>query len=423
MHDAILREIEKERIREEIIISEIARRRALEAEVRRELMMERELALQRSGDGFPFGSSQQMGFDPPMRFAITGTRFEGRLLEERIAMPQEEMRRLNGVRESGGLETQPFQRRAVDLRISEIKPVSEGGKEKVILLAKPDETISGSKRKASTPPGVDASEIVSDEILKKKAKEEWSCALCKVNATCQRGLNEHLQGKRHKSKETALRAQKGQKNYCIGLIPKKATKSIKAVHTTDPGADEGVKFAGESLVSQKKNQSEIVEKVKKHDGHEKEKYNFWCEMCKVGTLSLKTMNIHKKGKKHVRRVEKNNRKGGSHPEKTAVLVNHAKRIAVDEKNVTSEFVDETLDETRVENRETVDVVEPEDQKVVDEMQEDRTAVDELKEDRMTVYEIKEDRTAVDEMKEDRRAVDMAKPEDVVELKDGELVVS
>ncbi|KAF3620107.1 putative membrane protein-like [Capsicum annuum] len=54
--EALRREIEKELIREEVIAEDIAQRRVLDFEVRRELMRERQLA-QQSGKGFsPFSS-------------------------------------------------------------------------------------------------------------------------------------------------------------------------------------------------------------------------------------------------------------------------------------------------------------------------------------------------------------------------------
>ena len=57
----VQRELEKARIREEIIAAEITRRRLLEVEVRRELMIEREMALRRlSAEGrisFEYGLS------------------------------------------------------------------------------------------------------------------------------------------------------------------------------------------------------------------------------------------------------------------------------------------------------------------------------------------------------------------------------
>lgn len=57
------RELEKERIRGEIIAEEIVRRRILEEEVRREMMMEREMALRFGGPGPGPGP---MRFEPRM---------------------------------------------------------------------------------------------------------------------------------------------------------------------------------------------------------------------------------------------------------------------------------------------------------------------------------------------------------------------
>uniref|UniRef100_A0A2N9FLT2 Uncharacterized protein n=1 Tax=Fagus sylvatica TaxID=28930 RepID=A0A2N9FLT2_FAGSY len=78
--EAILqRELEKERIREEIIAAEITRRRVLEAEVRRELMMEREMAMKRLT---AMGSSAEGGSLLEYRLAMhqyDGFAFPGRI--------------------------------------------------------------------------------------------------------------------------------------------------------------------------------------------------------------------------------------------------------------------------------------------------------------------------------------------------------
>ncbi|KAK4415185.1 hypothetical protein Salat_2625700 [Sesamum alatum] len=172
LHKAIQREIEKEWIREEIILSEIMRRRTLEDEVRRELiMMESGLALRRCNNAFPFGSSPVTG--SPLRVPVMETRAAGRS---------------TGRCEGGG-----FQRGTFHLRISK------------------DENTSGSKRKVATPPW--RPEFRPDGMLRKKAKEEWSCALCQVSATTELPVNQHLHGNKHKSKEAAFIPQMAAKNY------------------------------------------------------------------------------------------------------------------------------------------------------------------------------------------------------------------
>lgn len=74
-----MREIEKERIREKIIAEEIARRRMMEFDVRRELMMERQLAKQSGEGSSPFSS-------PTLPFLKQQSDVTS--LEERIASSQ-----------------------------------------------------------------------------------------------------------------------------------------------------------------------------------------------------------------------------------------------------------------------------------------------------------------------------------------------
>jgi len=46
----------------------------------------------------------------------------------------------------------------------------------------------------------------------KKPKKEWSCALCQIVATSEKGLTDHLQGKKHKVKAASLTTKKMGKN-------------------------------------------------------------------------------------------------------------------------------------------------------------------------------------------------------------------
>ncbi|KAL3586422.1 hypothetical protein D5086_013289 [Populus alba] len=96
----------------------------------------------------------------------------------------------------------------------------------VVLQKKPDPNLCGVKRKAVTPVAEGVGELPFAGI-KKKPKEEWSCALCQVSATSERGLNEHLQGRRHKAKEAGLRAQKMARNPNKASLPKETTKTAK----------------------------------------------------------------------------------------------------------------------------------------------------------------------------------------------------
>ncbi|KAH8505048.1 hypothetical protein H0E87_012333 [Populus deltoides] len=328
-NELILRRIEKERIREEIIAQEMAWRRELEAEVRRELMVEREMAM-RGGRGMSFEERLTMQFDSrkPLLPGPFVNQFDCSWPEDRLAF--------HGHGVSYMLPPVPR------LPESEMKPSTENNKDKVIVLKKPDPNLCGAKRKAVTPAAEGVGELPFAGI-KKKPKEEWSCALCQVSATSERGLNEHLQGRRHKAKEAGLRAQKMARNPNKASLPKETTKTAKVTIPT-AGLEMEAKIEDESLqlnksdnfsnkkieskeergnrndvqLEQKNQQLEDLNKSMAEAVQTKErtpeikmkkKFKFWCEMCQIGAYSEMVMEAHKKGKKHLARLQKSSQKG------------------------------------------------------------------------------------------------------------------
>ena len=219
----------------------------------------------------------------------------------------------------------------------------------ILLQPKPEQNLSGAKRKATTPPTVGANNELSSVGPKKKHKEEWSCALCQVSATSERGLNEHLQGKKHKAKEAGLVAQRAGKSP--SRFQKKFKKAAsKHAETDAPGAVKVEKLVGETLEEadivgeasisflkkhnaedrEKKNdelllqKNEVVDEDMKKNGEatkakgqkpvvpklkKKKKFRFWCELCQVGAYSGVVMSNHEKGKKHVARLQEISQRG------------------------------------------------------------------------------------------------------------------
>lgn len=328
-NELILRRIEKERIREEIIAQEMAWRRELEAEVRRELMVEREMAM-RGGRGMSFEERLTMQFDSrkPLLPGPFVNQFDCSWPEDRLAF--------HGHGVSYMLPAVPR------LPESEMKPSTENNKDKVIVLKKPDPNLCGAKRKAVKPAAEGVGELPFAGI-KKKPKEEWSCALCQVSATSERGLNEHLQGRRHKAKEAGLRAQKMVRNPNKASLPKETTKTAKVTIPT-AGLEMEAKIEDESLqlnksdnfskkkienkeergnrnnvqLEQKNQQLEdlnksmaeaVQTKERTPEIKTKKKFKFWCEMCQIGAYSEMVMEAHKKGKKHLARLQKSSQNG------------------------------------------------------------------------------------------------------------------
>ncbi|XP_024635023.1 spindle pole body component 110 [Medicago truncatula] len=206
------REIEKEEIRQKIL-----RQKELEEEVWRELAMERTFGtMQRSVD--------HIGVSQPS-----------------LIMAPPEIKHSTQIRNN---------------------------KDKIILLAKPDMSLYSAKRKAVT------QDVPSDEPsaigLNKKLKEEWSCELCRINATSENGLNDHLNGKKHKAREARQKREidkhnkKGQ-NTVIKVTDIAVNTTVSEV---DAGKDQkttsncciALKVMNENVVDTKsKNEEQLLE--------------------------------------------------------------------------------------------------------------------------------------------------------------------
>ncbi|XP_054805665.1 uncharacterized protein LOC129308529 isoform X2 [Prosopis cineraria] len=297
----LLRKLEKERIRREIISGEIARRRMLEEEVRRELMLERELAFRRSL-GEKFLLDEQVGLNPRLNVIPC---HDNRPLEERIAFPSS--------RQTVAQVTQPVNPR--------IKPDPDTNKYKLIMLAKPKPDLYREKRKVVTQDADDDDTEPSPASVRKKSKDDWSCALCSVSVTSEKALNEHRQGKKHKAREYAQK-RRMQK---IGLKAKADAQVQPEVTKVDTNNQTVV---GEDLVEIKTEGKEMVEKIqtensKKQNRTETEKvmipnaenkrFKFWCELCHVGSFSMIVMDNHKRGRKHNNRLKRSRQNDGIAP--------------------------------------------------------------------------------------------------------------
>lgn len=175
----------------------------------------------------------------------------------------------------------------------------------------------------------------SESSLEKKTKKDWSCALCHIVTTSEKGLNDHLQGKKHKMKEASRTPTIG-KNTITTLSLKKSNhcvKSNKVIVTMNSGLvrrqdgeklQSGMKPAYKGkleplkmdLVVQKtqdlgdtdnENESTTEEKVQKTKAlTTRKKFNFYCAFCQVRTHSEIIMQNHKNGKKHLANIKKHN---------------------------------------------------------------------------------------------------------------------
>ncbi|KAF4390128.1 hypothetical protein G4B88_005046 [Cannabis sativa] len=319
LNTASVLEFGRERASDDIILSEIARRRELEMVLRRDIMLlEQEFDMRRDTTSkglVRLGETQYSNH----RFPMVDSFHERLTVFEAVPL------------------VKPLDNIGLNIDTTPAAPE----KDKLIVLAKPNPNDFGAKRKATTPPALDENEEQPPFGMKKKPKEEWSCALCQVTATNEKNLNQHLQSKKHKAREARLLPKKN--GNCSINVPLKKTGNpskppMKCTETSsalEVKADETASTlelpdcvvlevkaeveekplelneTAENLEStlqppipEVANEGEIIETVQTDEKAVKEKKNkpknfqFWCEMCQVGCYSLKVMDDHQQGKKH-----------------------------------------------------------------------------------------------------------------------------
>lgn len=164
------------------------------------------------------------------------------------------------------------------------------------LQAKPDANYPGKKRKDISSPVDGPSEVT------KKLTKEWTCALCRISATSELGLEDHLKGKKHKSK------QAGQKTGMIGLCSKKfndTPNSSQVVESVELEKSQQITNKHETGVEN--NKAIVMEKGcggpdQKMPKKKRMNFKYYCKICEVGAFCEEVMANHKKGKKHLIRL-------------------------------------------------------------------------------------------------------------------------
>ncbi|XP_049399884.1 uncharacterized protein LOC125863969 [Solanum stenotomum] len=197
--------------------------------------------------------------------------------------------------------------RSPKVEISEEQPYGFSG----ILLVRLETVSSEAKWKAIILiKEVDGKPSLSSTSALVKNVTEWICELCQVCTTSQDGLNDHLQGKKHKRKVAALREHKDDKNCSIGLLPKKP-KLMQPMECPCDDLIFGKKLEEESSTTNDNDPPSLLtddsaNDLGKNAADEKQdnrEFTFWCDICQIGTFSEIVMESHKIGKKHKRKTK------------------------------------------------------------------------------------------------------------------------
>ncbi|CAI9285617.1 unnamed protein product [Lactuca saligna] len=277
--EVIQRELEKEMIREKIIAEEVERFNVLEAEVRRELMMGREMMAKKSEKGF--SSSFMSGLQSGESHDITTSLLKvgmGNLNLYGLTPPESKLKpspSFPAARRSSELNSCNSKKMEWRCSICKISASSERG-----LL----EHLAGQKHH------VKAASIVINNSPKYgpslSNKMEWRCPICEVSAPCERGLQDHLAGKKHQAKVTALRADNAEKamksvENSSESVPNDSKEDEKTPPPQPPPSLPTLAGSSEPL---------------------KKKMEWRCPICKVSSSSEIDLQNHLAGKKHKAKV-------------------------------------------------------------------------------------------------------------------------
>ncbi|XP_010417142.1 PREDICTED: uncharacterized protein LOC104702921 [Camelina sativa] len=264
VREAIQREIEKEQIRQEIIIAEAARKRELIAEVLQEMAIDREMAKRRVAE-------TGMSLEDKITMWINQRKLSN---QNNLFSPMLSKGPYNGLVASPMMQLPSLQ---VQVQVQPMHEatttgtsVFETNKDKLIVLNRAD-TIGGKGKEDSVgtihlPQLQPIPEATGTPVLESNKEKLIVLARAgpigekrKAEDTDQTGLNKHVKGKkRHKAKEAAVLEAK--------------TMSVET---------------GEIVSSKKQVESKI-----------RRSFKFWCDICKVGTYCQTVMRDHELGKKH-----------------------------------------------------------------------------------------------------------------------------
>ncbi|XP_074563472.1 uncharacterized protein LOC141820087 [Curcuma longa] len=249
----IQRSIEKKRIREEMYVRDVVERRMLEEEVRRELEMERFLGIGRHSTEWVLRDRNTMAS------IVSGTT----LADARGVC------RLNGASQSGfygarSLEALPQWNGMWNFSAFTVEMLDHT---KSHSPSNVQVRQSNNKRKAAI--------VSASNKVPKLLPKEWSCALCQITATTEKNLNDHLDGKKHKSKLAVLGHTEKEIKSNSESIFLNQTRGVNEEHKT-------------SMIQVDGKMQSVVKKG----------IYLWCELCEMKCDSSNMLMTHLHGKKH-----------------------------------------------------------------------------------------------------------------------------
>ncbi|KAL4615175.1 hypothetical protein ACB092_07G105500 [Castanea dentata] len=168
-----------------------------------------------------------------------------------------------------------------------------------------------------------------DIPMPKEVRKKWTCDICQLTVLCEKNLNLHLQGRKHKATYEALKT-KNQPNIVRASTAKKTARPVeepqKTVYrkewkqktiTNNEGEQNGQSMGVSASTAKKCDQPTREENEKrvsmsnsglepKNEADSEENYTFRCNICNTKCNGENDLAAHYNGRKHKARIQLHN---------------------------------------------------------------------------------------------------------------------
>ncbi|XP_075632907.1 uncharacterized protein LOC142605337 isoform X1 [Castanea sativa] len=168
-----------------------------------------------------------------------------------------------------------------------------------------------------------------DIPMPKEVRKKWTCDICQLTVLCEKNLNLHLQGRKHKATYEALKT-KNQPNIVRASTAKKTARPVeepqKTVYrkewkqktiTNNEGEQNGQSMGVSASTAKKSDQPTREENEKrvsmsnsglepKNEADSEENYTFRCNICNTKCNGENDLAAHYNGRKHKARIQLHN---------------------------------------------------------------------------------------------------------------------
>ncbi|KAL4615174.1 hypothetical protein ACB092_07G105500 [Castanea dentata] len=211
----------------------------------------------------------------------------------------------------------------------EVNIVHKDNKSMEVIEKKEVPSAKSENRTSATKEIKETARELPDIPMPKEVRKKWTCDICQLTVLCEKNLNLHLQGRKHKATYEALKT-KNQPNIVRASTAKKTARPVeepqKTVYrkewkqktiTNNEGEQNGQSMGVSASTAKKCDQPTREENEKrvsmsnsglepKNEADSEENYTFRCNICNTKCNGENDLAAHYNGRKHKARIQLHN---------------------------------------------------------------------------------------------------------------------